>query len=163
MKPALLIIDMQYAWLNDQTKGSIDSALVTIKHILEFFRKHKLPVYFIQHENKSLGVVAGSDEFRILDAIIPKENEIVIKKTYGNAFNKTNLSSLLQEDGVDTLILTGYRAENCVLSTYRGALDLDLFPIVLKNAIASPDAKAVDFIESISEIISLKALIQLLS
>jgi nicotinamidase-related amidase len=33
--------------------------------------------------------------------------------------------------------MAGYCAEYCVLSTYRGAIDLDLNPILLRDALAS--------------------------
>ena len=34
--------------------------------------------------------------------------DIHIMKTYGNAFNKTNLEKTLKELNVDTIILTGF-------------------------------------------------------
>lgn len=65
-------------------------------------------------------------------------------------------------DQVDTLVLGGYRAENCILSTYRGALDLDLVPLLLKDAAAGPLPERVAFVESISETVGIEALCHLL-
>jgi nicotinamidase-related amidase len=59
---------------------------------------------------------------------------------------------------VDTVIVTGFCAEHCVLSTYRGAQDHDLMPIILRGAIASDKLENIRFVESISEIISFRAL-----
>jgi nicotinamidase-related amidase len=47
------------------------------------------------------------------------DSDVHIHKTYGNAFNKTSLEDELRKLGVDTVIITGFCAEYCVLSTYR--------------------------------------------
>jgi nicotinamidase-related amidase len=59
---------------------------------------------------------------------------------------------------VDTVIITGYCAEFCVLSTYRGAQNIDLTPILLIGALASGEPKNIRFVESISQVISFGAL-----
>jgi len=66
------------------------------------------------------------------------------------------------EIGVDTVIVTGFCAEYCVLSTHRGAQDLDLAAIMLKGALASDNAERIRFVEEITEIISYGALKTLL-
>jgi nicotinamidase-related amidase len=52
------------------------------------------------------------------------------------------------------IILSGYCAEYCVLSTYRGAKDLDFKPVLLRNALASGNRKNIRFVEDISDTIS---------
>ena len=56
------------------------------------------------------------------------------------------------------MILSGFCAEFCVLSTYNGAQDLDLIPIILKGAIASDSREHIKFVEEITETISYGAL-----
>ncbi len=90
----------------------------------------------------------------------PKDVRIV--KTYSNSFTKTGLAEKLRELEVDTVIVTGFCAEYCVLSTYRGAQDFDLTPILLKGSLASDNAEHIRFVEEISEIISFGALKTLL-
>jgi len=72
------------------------------------------------------------------------------------------IGDILRELGVDTVIVTGYRADNCVLSTYRGAQDFDFTPIILKGSLASDNVEHIRFVEEISEIISFGALKTLL-
>ena len=60
------------------------------------------------------------------------------------------------------VIVSGFCAQYCVLSTYRGAEDLDLTPIILRSALASDAPENIRFVESISEIISFVALKKLL-
>lgn len=162
MKTALVIVDLQKAWYNDTTKTSIDNTCTAINVLKPLFIKKQLPVYYIQHENPNAGIVFGTEGFEFLEAIAPVAGEPVFVKRYGNAFNKTKFYQALLADGVDTIILTGYRAENCILSTYRGALDLDLTPIILKGAIAGPIPDHIQFVEAISETITIGALKKLL-
>jgi nicotinamidase-related amidase len=89
-------------------------------------------------------------------------SDLHIHKTYGNSFNKTPLGEKLREAGVDTVILTGYCAEYCVLSTYRGAKDIDLTPIILRGSIAGGEPENIRFVENINELISFGALAKVL-
>ena len=91
-----------------------------------------------------------------------ENQDIHIVKTYGNSFTKTGLAERLKQLGVDTIIVTGFCAEYCVLSTYKGAQDLDFTPIVLRGSIASGNAKHIRFVEEITETISYGALKALL-
>lgn len=69
----------------------------------------------------------------------------------------------MRDRGVDTVIVTGFCAEYCVLSTYRGAQDLDLRPIMLRDALVSDRLENIRFVESISDLISCGALRQVLT
>ena len=89
-------------------------------------------------------------------------SDLHIHKNYGNAFNKTTLQEELHTLGVDTVIITGFCAEHCVLSTYRGAQDLDLTPIILRGSTASDKLENIRFVESISDIITLGSLKKML-
>jgi len=84
--------------------------------------------------------------------------DVRIVKTYGNSFTKTGLAEKLRELEVDTVIVTGFCAEYCVLSTYRGAQDFDFAPIILKGSLASDNAEHIRFVEEITETISCGAL-----
>jgi nicotinamidase-related amidase len=154
MHLALMIIDLQKAFCDDKSKPAMDSACEYINAILPVFRKANLPVLWVQHIDEEEGVVPGTEGFEFLDALHPEEGEYRIHKKYGNSFNKTNCSEILKEKNVDTVIITGYCAEYCVLATYRGAEDHDLDPIILKRAIASPNAGAIEFVEGMSELIT---------
>ena len=91
-----------------------------------------------------------------------KPKDIRIVKTYSNSFTKTLLAEKLRELGVDTVIVTGFCAEYCVLSTYRGAQDFDFTPIILKGSLASENAEHIRFVEEITETVSYDALKTLL-
>ncbi len=154
MNLALMIIDLQKAFCDDQSRHSMESACEYINAILPVFRKVNLPILWVQHIDEDGGVVPGTEGFEFISQLQPQEGEYRIHKKYGNSFNKTNCMDILSEKKVDTVIITGYCAEYCVLATYRGAEDQDLTPIILKNAIASPNQKNIRFVEDISDLIT---------
>lgn len=160
MKPALLVIDVQKKFLsiNPTMTESVNDAIEFINAAIELFREHDLPVISIQHVNEESGLVPGEEDFELPDSLNILPADLHIHKTYGNSFTKTALADELRKQDVDTVIVTGFCAEYCVLSTYRGTQDHDLIPILLRGAIASDNLKNIRFVENISEIISFKAL-----
>jgi nicotinamidase-related amidase len=154
MKPALLVIDMQKAFYNDPlAKASMDDASDCINPVLSWFREKALPVYWIHHTTKE-GPFEGAEDFEFIDRLDKNKSEPRIVKRYGNSFNKTGLYAQLSKQAVDTVFVTGFCAEYCVLSTYRGARDLDLTSILIRGASASGNAEHIGFVERISEIMS---------
>ena len=160
VKPALLVIDVQKEFFNwgSTTAQSLKDAIETINAAIALFRERGLPIICIQHADEEQGLVPGSEGFELPDELAVLPTDLHIHKTYGNAFNRTPLGSQLRELGIDTVVITGFCAEYCVLSTCRGAQDLDLTPIILRGSLASSSAENIRFVESISDIISYRAL-----
>jgi nicotinamidase-related amidase len=164
MKPALLVVDVQKEYYKNGpgTAQSIDAAIAMINAAIALFRKKQLPVVCIQDVDAEINVVPGQEGFDLPDQLNILPADLHVHKTYKNAFNKTALADELQKLGVDTVIVCGYCAEFCVLTTYRGAEDLDLAAILLRGGIASDIAENITFVESINEVISLGALERML-
>jgi nicotinamidase-related amidase len=160
MKPALLIIDVQMEFfkISPTTAQSLKDAIEYINAAIEIFREKDLPVISIQHMDEDDGLLPGEEGFELPEELKLLPSDLHLHKAYGNSFNKTSLGDELRNLGVDTVIITGFCAEYCVLSTYRGAQDLDLTPIILRGSLASYNQKNIKFVESISDIISLGAL-----
>ena len=164
MKPALLVIDIQNEFfnLNQACSDSPKSAIEYVNAAIDLFREKNLPVVVIQHKSEERGLVPGKSGFDVPESVKLVPEDIRIVKTYGNSFTKRGLAEKLRELEVDTVIVTGFCAEYCVLSTYRGAQDFDFTPIILKGSLASDNAEHIRFVEEISEIISYGALKNLL-
>jgi len=158
MKMALLIIDLQKAYENDKTKESMANACEYINATIPLFRKNDLPIIWIQHMDEYDGAIPGKPGFEYIDQLKPEKNDYRITKEYNNSFNKTKLYEVLKDNKIDTVVITGYCAEYCILSTYRGALDLDLTPVIIKNAIASGEKERIRFVEDISNVMSYEIL-----
>jgi len=160
MKPALLVIDVQKEFFKfgETTAQSLRDAIEYINAAIALCREKDVPVVCIQHLDPEEKLVPGEEGFELPEELDILPSDEHIHKTYGNSFNKTPLEERLRDLRVDTVIVSGFCAEYCVLSTYRGAQDLDLTPIVLRGSLASHTPENIEFVESISEIISLRAL-----
>ncbi|MGD8968205.1 MAG: isochorismatase family cysteine hydrolase [Anaerolineae bacterium] len=164
MRPALLVIDVQKQFFefSPTTAQSLKEAIEYINAAIDLFRKNELPVISVQHVDEERDLVPGEEGFDLPDALDILPSDLHIQKTYSNSFNKTPLEGELRERGVDTVIVTGFAAEYCVLSTYRGAQDLDMTPVVLRGSLASPSLENIRFVESISDVVSYGALKKIL-
>ena len=160
MKPALLVIDVQKEFFkfSPTTAQSLNDAIEYINAAIVLFREKHLPVICIQQIDEEEKLTPGEEGFELPEGLDILPSDLRIHKTYGNAFNKTALAKELRGLGVDTVIITGFCAEYCVLSTYRGAQDLDLTPVILRGSLASGNPKNIKFVESISDIVSYGAL-----
>jgi nicotinamidase-related amidase len=164
MKPALLVIDVQKAFfdISPVTTQSLNDAMLYINAAIALFRERGLPVICIQHMDEDEDLVPGQEGFDLPEGLKISSSDLHIHKTYGNAFNKTPLEGELRKLGVDTVIVTGFCAEYCVLSTARGAEDLDLTPIVLRDSLASGVPENAKFVERISNLVSFGVLSKML-
>jgi nicotinamidase-related amidase len=164
MKAALLVIDIQNQFFNisQVCTDSLNSAIQYVNAAIALFRKKNLPVIVVQHKSIEDKLVPGKPGFDVPNAVKLESSDLRILKTYGNSFNKTGLTEKLKELGVDTVIITGFCAEQCVLSTYKGAEDVDFKPIILKSSIASDNLEHLKCVEEITDTITLGALRALL-
>ena len=160
MNPALLVIDVQKAFfdLDPTMTQSLNHAIEYINAAIALFREKGLPILSVQHMNEEDKLVPSAEGFDLPDGLDVLPSDVHIHKQYGNAFKKTPLEEELRKRGVDTVIITGFCAEHCVLATYQGAEDVDLKPILLRGSLASDILENIKFVESIRDIISYGAL-----
>jgi len=160
MRPALLVIDIQkrFFGFGPAISESLQNAIAYINPTIALFREHDLPVICVQHVDEDQDLVPDEEGFALPEELDILPSDLHIHKTYGNAFNSTPLADKLQVLGIDTVVVTGFCAEECVLSTYRGAEDIDLTPIILRGSLASGSKENIRFVENISSIISFGAL-----
>lgn len=151
MKPALLVIDIQNAWLdeNKDLRKSVEKRIDTINKSIRWFRMKELPIIVIQHKDKKYGAIPGSKPFECVDALDVKHNDLRITKRYPNSFTKTRLNSILKKNGSDVVVIVGLSASGCALATAFGALDHDLDSYFVKDGIASHSEEHVRFAEDI--------------
>ena len=164
MKPALLVIDVQNKFfkISQPCADSLNSAIEEINAAIGLFRSKGYPIFVIQHKDENGGLLPGTPDFELPRTLNVEPQDPRIVKGYGNSFNKTSLATQLRALGVDTVIITGFCAEFCVFSTYVGAKDLDLKPIILRGGIASDNAEHIRFVEESTETITYGALKTLL-
>jgi nicotinamidase-related amidase len=158
MNPALLVLDPQNDFFAEDNPNlsAFQVTVPLINNACAIFRTHKWPVAFIQHtsQNKPSGSIA----WQIHDGFESKPDDLRLSKAHYNAFWNTKLDSILKSLQIELVVICGYVAEYCVLSTLRGALERSYRAVLLKDAIASLDDRYTHFVMEISPTITLQEL-----
>ncbi len=127
MTTAVLVIDM----INDFVTGEFENErakkiIPNIKKIVETARSSNRPVIFAcdtheegDHEFSIWGehAVSGTEGSEVVPELKPEEEDYKIEKSKYSAFYGTELDSLLEELGVDKLVLTGVLTHICIQHT----------------------------------------------
>ncbi len=144
MKSALVMIDIQ----NEYFPGGAcelfqpEQAAAKAKLILEYFRKHDMPVCHIQHISNYPGAATyleGSRGAQIHSAVAPIENEKVFIKHAPSSFFQTGLADALLKQEINNLIVCGMMSHMCVDTTVRAAKDYGFTVSVIDDAVTTMD------------------------
>jgi nicotinamidase-related amidase len=146
-KPALLIIDIQNAYLDMIPERDKEVGLYYINALIELFRNHNFPVIRIYHFSEEFGPKPGTEQFEFPTSVSIKQEDPKVIKTYPDGFNKTDLDKILKEQGSNTLFLCGLSAVGCVLATWIGAQDHDYKAFMVKDAIMSHNSDYTNHVE----------------
>src|SRR5271157_2041043 len=103
MKPALLVIDVQNAFLPYMAEEHRKIAPLFINLAIDLFREHSLPVFSIYHTDLTRGPSPDSEGFAYDPAIKITANDIQIIKNYPNSFKNTKLEGFLRDAGCDSV------------------------------------------------------------
>jgi nicotinamidase-related amidase len=114
---ALVVIDVQ----NGVVAGNHvrDAVVANVGSLVEKARKEQIPVVWVQHSDE--GLVSGSDDWKIVPELAPDDAEPLVAKNYGDAFEDTNLETVLSDLGVGRLVVAGAQTDACIRSTLHGA------------------------------------------
>jgi ureidoacrylate peracid hydrolase len=82
-------------------------------------------------------VPKGSWDAKVLDAIVPQADEIVLPKTSSSVFISTNIDYVLRNLGVRQLVIAGLVTDQCVESAVRDACDLGYLVTLVTDACAT--------------------------
>ncbi|HEY7578767.1 MAG TPA: isochorismatase family cysteine hydrolase, partial [Acetobacteraceae bacterium] len=95
----------------------------------------------LDYKISGLFVPRGSWDAKVLDAIAPAEDEIVLPKTSSSVFISTNIDYVLRNLGVRSLIIAGVLTDQCTDSAVRDACDLGYLVTVPTDACATLSAE----------------------
>jgi len=149
MRPALLVIDIQNAFLPMMDQANKNMSMQMINLMIDLFRKNGFPIIRIYHTSAEFGVAPDTEPFEFPASVNIKKEDARVIKTYPDAFNKTDLDKTLKEKGVNTVFLCGLSAVGCVLATYIGAGNHDYEAFFIKDALISHKAAYTGSIEEI--------------
>ncbi len=163
MKPALVVMDIQNAYLPLMDEKDKRIAMDHINWAIQLFRDNGFPVIRVYHTDLEQGPAPGTEAFEFPKSVAIKDEDPRVVKNYASAFKKTDLDKVLRERGVNTVFLVGLSAVGCVLATYHGADDLEYNVFMVKHGLISHDATLTKSVYDICQNISpgaLKVLIE---
>lgn len=122
MTCALLVMDMQKAiFALKKPVFAADGLIQSVNAAICAARAGGIQIVFTRHENKSF-LIKGTPGWQIADGIDVRESDAVIEKKHPDVFADTGLDGLLQEEGVDTLIIAGLVSNGCVKAACLSAI-----------------------------------------
>ncbi|WP_440108795.1 cysteine hydrolase family protein [Paenibacillus sp. QZ-Y1] len=143
MSTALIIVDIQNDYFPNgkMELSNPEKAASNAAKVLDWFRQnHKDNIFHVQHiaSDPAIGFfLPGSEGAKIHEAVLPLENESVIKKHFPNSFLKTELQSKLKEKEITKVVVVGMMTHMCIDATVRAAVDLGYETTLIEDACAT--------------------------
>lgn len=169
---ALVLIEYQNEWLSEESKLSklmqdkeqFNNSIINSKKALAHARKLGIKVIhvplIVSEDYREFGTSAKYGLRAVIPEVktwqgkskdfhkdfIPFKDEFIVKGRVGaSGFAGSNLDSILRNNGIDTLFLTGYATNVCVESTMREAHDKGYNTIVISDATSAFTKEQKDF------------------
>ena len=145
-------------YMQERARTVVEPAL---RSLLDRFRAHGLAVIYttvaseradgrdlaprFQRSNAVAQQLVGAAQFpprtdawaRIVTALTPHPDEVILNKTTFSAFASTGLERTLRHLGIETLVIGGVATNVCVEATARDAVDLGYQVILVDDACAA--------------------------
>jgi nicotinamidase-related amidase len=164
-RTALLVVDMQnycaqpgesslakpdpdYAYYRDRLETIV---IPNSRRLVRAFRENGVEVMYtviesltldgrdrsLDHKHSSIHVPRGSRLGRVIDALAPGEDEIVLPKSSSGVFNSTSIEYVLRNLGIQYLVITGVYTNQCVESAVRDAADRGFMVTLVEDCCAT--------------------------
>jgi maleamate amidohydrolase len=150
-KPALILVDLVRAYFDKESPlyAGVEDALASAIRIRDQAREAGVSVIYTNVVYKSDGSDGGMFYRKVpaLSAFVkgnplgdwpddlePSDDELVISKQFASAFFGTSLTQSLNEQAIDTLIITGVSTSGCIRATCVDAVSSGFIPIVVSDA-----------------------------
>ncbi|MEQ8816847.1 MAG: isochorismatase family cysteine hydrolase [Thalassobaculum sp.] len=91
----------------------------------------------LDHKLSGILVPKGAWEGRVIDAVAPAPNDVVLPKTSSGVFNSTSIDYVLRNLGVRHLIVVGLLTDQCVDMAVRDAADRGYYPVCVADCCSS--------------------------
>ena len=159
-KMALVVIDMENAFIDKASPLCIKNALATVPacgKVIEKARERKIPVFFVNRVYRKNGsdveftryqnwhdggryLAPNSTGVLSIDVpaeFKPKEGDYSLIKPRFSAFFQTELDLIFRRLGTRTVILTGTTTPNCIRTTCYDGLSLDYNILIIEDCCSS--------------------------
>ena len=132
---ALLVVDTQVGVLADA--HGRDAVVGRVAELVDRARGEQVPVVWVQHHDDDLP--RGSDAWQLVDELRRRDDEPLVDKQHGDAFEGTDLEEVLARLQVGRLVLAGAQTDQCVRSTLHGGFARGYDVTLISDAHATED------------------------
>jgi len=148
-KPALILIDIQKGFDDIEYWGGERNNIEAegkASILLNIWRRSNFPIFHVKHcsTNPISRLAEGNEGNEFKDLVVPKVNEVVIKKSVNSAFIGTNLKEKLDNGDINQLVIVGLTTDHCVSTTTRMAGNYGYETFVISDATATFNRKGVN-------------------
>ena len=98
----------------------------------------------------------NAERGKFLEEVQPIKGELVFPKTNGGAFTGTNLDFVLRNMDIESLIITGFLTDQCVLATAIAAADIGYDVLLVEDACTATTKENQDAVIRITKDVFLK-------
>jgi nicotinamidase-related amidase len=116
---ALVVIDVQAGVVGDAHDR--DRIVGNVATLVEKAREAGTPIVWVQHSHPEY-LPIDSDGWQYVPELKIADVEPVVRKTYADSFEDTDLEAVLAERGIGRLVVAGAQTDECIRSTLHGAL-----------------------------------------
>jgi nicotinamidase-related amidase len=150
--PAVVVIDMTDEFVDPAYPNGSDAGHQCTEHVaalLETTRERGLPTVFTHNPGVKTDAELGQwletvgsyeqpppEACEITDALAPRDDEPVLHSAKPSGFFGTQLESILNHYGVDTLIVTGMTTSGCIRATVIDAFSYNYDVVVPHDCVA---------------------------
>lgn len=140
-RSALVVINAQEALLCSKFERSNPLAERNIEALLESWRKGGRTVIHVKHVSpvETSLFYRDSKTVNFMSELSPRDGEIVIEKGKSSAFSETNLLEALDGRKIESILLVGFTANECIEATAKDAHELGIDSVVIGDATAMFD------------------------
>jgi nicotinamidase-related amidase len=115
---ALLVLDVQQGVVAEAHDR--DAVVANVATLVDRAREAGVDVVWVAHNAENLP--RDSEKWQYVPELVRGEDEPLVHKQFGDAFEDTDLESVLAGRGVGRLVVAGAQTDECIRSTLHGAI-----------------------------------------
>lgn len=148
-KRAVVVIDIQNDYFPDGKYElvGIEEAAANAARVIDAARDKGDRVIHVRHifpSDDAPFFTPDSEGSEINPAVAPQEGETVVVKNHPNPFLKTDLKKILDDGGIEEVVVVGAMSHMCIDATTRAASDYGYRTTVVQDACATRDLEFGD-------------------
>lgn len=142
----LIMVDCQNTYRSGVMQlTNVEPALLEAQKLLQRARKINIPIIHIRHDGGAGSPYDLDEEIGQISAeVAPIDGEMVITKSFPNAFVQTELDERLRMLAIENIVLAGFMTHMCINSTAHGGFNLGYQPTVVASATATRPLQAAN-------------------